>query len=161
MQGSLYLESAYFYNWNIYSAQVIISIFWKFFEIGPSLPVVDSARVVTFAAEFVVVVATDDDIVLVIIFGPSLPHFEFSFAILLPHGLLRLFLLSTLMFHFQLFETSLLVLLLLLLHFIGVQRWNLFLYSLIYVNEIISYADISFIAERFLTINQINGKHFL
>ena len=86
------------------------------------MPVVDSARVVTFAAEFVVVVATDDDIVLVIIFGPSLPHFEFSFAILLPHGLLRLFLLSTLMFHFQLFETSLLVLLLLLLHFIGVQR---------------------------------------
>ena len=42
--------------------------------------VVDSARVVTFVAEFSVVVAADDDIVLVIIFAPSFPHFKFSFA---------------------------------------------------------------------------------
>ena len=67
------------------------------------MPVVDSARVVTFVAEFAVVVATVDDIVPVIIFGLSFPHFEFSFATFLPHGLLWLFLLSMLMFHFQLF----------------------------------------------------------
>ena len=67
------------------------------------MPAVDSARVVTFAAEFAVIVAGADGIVLVIIFGPSLPHFEFSFAIFLPHCLLWHFLLSTLMFHFQLF----------------------------------------------------------
>ena len=66
------------------------------------MPVADSARVV-FVAEFAVVVAAADDIILVIIFGPWLLHFEFSFAIFLPHGPLRLFLLSTLMFHFQVF----------------------------------------------------------
>ena len=92
MQDNLYLESAYFYNRNIYSPQVIISLLWKVFQIGPSLPPVDSARVVTFAAEFAVVVAGADGIVLVIIFGLSLPHFEFSFAIFLPHCLLRHFL---------------------------------------------------------------------
>ena len=69
MQGSLYPESAYFYNWSIYIHQVIISLFWKVFQIRPSLSVADSARVVTFVAEFAVaVVAADDDIVPVIIF---------------------------------------------------------------------------------------------
>ena len=71
-----------------------------------------------FLAEFAVVVAADNDIVLVIIFEPSLAHFEFSFGTFLPNDLSRLFLLNTLMFHFQVFQTSLFVLLLLLLVFI-------------------------------------------
>ena len=61
--------------------------------------VVVSARVVTLVAEFAVVVATADDIVPLIIFGLSFPHFEFSFATFLPHGLLWLFLFSMLIFH--------------------------------------------------------------
>ena len=48
-------------------------------------------------------------------FGPSFLHFEFSLATFLTHSLLLLFLLSRLMFHFQLFQTFLFVLLLLLL----------------------------------------------
>ena len=76
--------------------------FGFFFQIRPSLPAVDSARVVTFVAEFAVVAAADD-FVQIKIFGLSLPHFECSLATFLPHGLLRLFLLCTLIFHFQLF----------------------------------------------------------
>ena len=91
MQDSLYSDSTYFYNCNIYSPQVIISLFWKVFQIRPSLYIVDSVRVVKFVAEFAVVVAADDNFVLVIIFGHSLPHFQFSFPTLLPHGLLQLF----------------------------------------------------------------------
>ena len=66
------------------------------------MSVVPFARVETFLAGFAVLAAADNDIILVIIFGPSLAHFEFSLETFLPHGLLRLFLLSTLMFHFQL-----------------------------------------------------------
>ena len=40
------------------------------------------------------------------------------------------------------------------------QRLNLFVYSLIYVNGIRSYADRSYIAERFLTIKQNRDEHF-
>ena len=94
MQGNLYPESAYFYKRNIYTPKAIIRIFWKAFQITPSFPVVDSAKVATFVAEFAVVVAGDDDIVLVIIFGPSFPYFEFSFATFLPHGLLWVLLLK-------------------------------------------------------------------
>ena len=62
------------------------------------MPAVDSARVIIFVTEFAVAVTANYDIVQVTIFGPSPPHFEFSFATFLPHSLLPLFLLSTLMF---------------------------------------------------------------
>ena len=80
MQDSLYPESAYFYNWSIYIPQVIISLFWKVFQIRPSLAVADSARVVRLVAEFaVVVVADDDDIVSVIIFLILSFHLQHSY----------------------------------------------------------------------------------
>ena len=81
IQDSLYLESAYFQIWNIYSTQVILCLLGQFFQIRPWLPAVDSVKVVTFVAEFAVAVPAGDDIAQVTIFGLSLPHFKFSLAL--------------------------------------------------------------------------------
>ena len=107
IKNDLKQKSYFFYFFCNFLGGFHLNLFWKVFQMRPSLPVVDSTRVVTLVAEFAVVVAADDDIVQVTIFGPSLPYFEFSFAIFLPHGLLQLLILSTLMFHFPLFYTSL------------------------------------------------------
>ena len=45
-------------------------------------------------------------------------------------------------------------------HFFGGYRLNLFVYNLICVYEIRSYADISSIALRFLVIKEIGDQYF-